>query len=50
MIFKNIFAKKFGEKLAFLTQNKAKLSKILVQRQYVSRQNVLRQNVLRQNV
>jgi hypothetical protein len=26
----NIFAKKFGEKLAFLTQNKAKLCKILI--------------------
>jgi fructoselysine-6-P-deglycase FrlB-like protein len=30
MIFKNIFAKKLGEKLAFLSQNKAKLSKILI--------------------
>jgi hypothetical protein len=28
--FKNIFAKKFREKLAFLTQNKAKLCKILI--------------------
>jgi hypothetical protein len=27
MIFKNIFAKKHGKKLAFLTQNKAKLCK-----------------------
>jgi hypothetical protein len=30
MIFKNIFAEKFGKKLAFLTQNKAKLCKILI--------------------
>jgi hypothetical protein len=30
MVFlKNIFAEKFSEKLAFLTQNKAKLCKIL---------------------
>jgi hypothetical protein len=28
--FKNIFAKKNCEKLAFLTQNKAKLCKILI--------------------
>jgi hypothetical protein len=28
--FLNIFAKKFGKKLSFLTQNKAKLCKILV--------------------
>jgi hypothetical protein len=28
--FKNIFAEKFGEKLAYLTQNKAKLCKILI--------------------
>jgi hypothetical protein len=28
--FKNIFAKKLGEKIAFLTQNKAKFCKILV--------------------
>jgi hypothetical protein len=30
MIFKNIFAEKISEKLAFLTQNKAKLCKILI--------------------
>jgi hypothetical protein len=30
MIFLNIFAKKFSEKMAFLTQNKAKLCKILI--------------------
>jgi hypothetical protein len=29
MILKNIFAKKFSEKLAFLAQNKAKLCKML---------------------
>jgi hypothetical protein len=28
--FLNIFAKKFGKKLAFLTQNKAKICKILI--------------------
>jgi hypothetical protein len=28
--FLNIFAKKFGEKMAFLTQSKAKLNKILI--------------------
>jgi hypothetical protein len=30
MIFKNIFAEKFSEKMAFLTQNKATLCKILI--------------------
>jgi hypothetical protein len=30
MIFKNIFAEKFSKKLAFLTQNKAKLYKNLI--------------------
>jgi hypothetical protein len=30
MIFKNIFAKKSAKKLAFFTQNKAKLCKILI--------------------
>jgi hypothetical protein len=30
MIFKNIFSEKFSKKLAFLTQNKAKLCKILI--------------------
>jgi hypothetical protein len=30
MIFKNIFAEKFSKKLAFFTQNKAKLCKILI--------------------
>jgi hypothetical protein len=30
MIFKNIFAEKFSKKMAFLTQNKAKLCKILI--------------------
>jgi hypothetical protein len=30
MIFKNIFGKKFGEKMEFLTPNKAKLCKILI--------------------
>jgi hypothetical protein len=30
LIFKNIFAEKFSEKMAFLTQNNAKLCKILI--------------------
>jgi hypothetical protein len=30
MIFKNIFAKKFSKKMAFFTQNKAKLCKIMI--------------------
>jgi hypothetical protein len=30
MIFKNIFAKKFSEKNGVLTQNKAKICKILI--------------------
>jgi hypothetical protein len=30
MILKNIFAEKFGKKLAFLTQNKAKVCKTLI--------------------
>jgi hypothetical protein len=30
MIFKNIFAKKFTKKIAFFTQNKAKLRKLLI--------------------
>jgi hypothetical protein len=32
IIFLNIFATKFGEKMAFLTQNKAKLFKNLILR------------------
>jgi hypothetical protein len=30
MIFKNIFAEKFSKKLAFLTQNKANVCKMLI--------------------
>jgi hypothetical protein len=41
----NIFAKKFGEKLAFLTQNKAKLCKILIITLVFEKRQIFRQKL-----